>query len=58
MQYALMRLKVSQAKFAGRLGVRPSTVSDWANGKGFVPEYAAYALKLLSAIEELKEAVK
>lgn len=55
---ALSALNVSQAVFARRLSVRPSTVSDWVNDKAKVPGYAIYILKLLNAIEELKEAVK
>lgn len=54
----LTALNLSQAGFARRLSVRPSTVSDWVNDKAKVPGYAIYVLKLLSAIEELKEAVK
>jgi len=55
---ALIDLGLSQARFAQRLGVRPSTVSEWVSGKTKVPGYAIYAVKLLSAIAKLQEATK
>jgi len=54
----LINLGISQAELARRLNVRPSTVSDWVNGPAGPSGCAIYVLKLLNAIEELKEAVK
>jgi DNA-binding transcriptional regulator YiaG len=50
----LVALALSQAQFARRLDVRPSTVSDWVNGNAPVPGYAAYVLKLLDGIAALR----
>lgn len=55
---ALKHLSVTQADFARRIDARPATVSHWANGFAPVPGYAAYIVKLLSAIQQLQEASK
>ena len=54
----LVDLGISQAKFAARIEVRPSTVSEWVNDHAPVPGYAVYIVKLLRAIAELQEVTK
>jgi len=49
---ALKTLGVSQRWLAARLGVDPVTVWRWARGDLPVPQYAAFALELLSELTE------
>lgn len=49
---ALKALGISQRWLARHLGVAVSTVNRWAQGDFPVPQYAAFALELLSELDE------
>lgn len=49
-------LGMTQKELAERIGVKPSAISNWANGD--IPKIAELALKQMIEIKELQEKVE